>query len=60
MLRALVDIGLSYSYLLEAEKSWHIYAKEDEAAARQAFEEEGFPDMQFTEGHRYVGCYIVI
>ena len=58
VLRALVDLGPSYGYFPEPEKSWHVCAKEDEAAARQAFEEEGFPDIHYTEGYRYVGGYV--
>ena len=58
LLRDLVDLGPSYGYFPESEKIWHVCRKEDEAAYRQAFKEEGFPDMQLTEEHQYVGGYI--
>jgi hypothetical protein len=58
LLRLLVEEGPAAGYFPEPEKSWHICRKEDMPAARQAFEEEGFPDMQFSEGRRYVGGHV--
>jgi hypothetical protein len=55
--KQLIAKGPSVGYFPEPEKSWHICPKEEEDAARAAFEEAGIP-VNFCRGKRYVGGFV--
>ena len=55
--KQLIAKGPSVGYFPEPEKSWHICPKEQEDAARAAFEEAGVP-VNFCRGKRYVGGFV--
>ena len=55
--RLLMEKGLSVGYFPDPSKSYHICPKEQEAAAREAFEEAGI-QVNLCLGKRYVGRFV--
>ena len=49
--------GRKYGYFVEPAKSWYVCKEEDEAKARQVFEDAGL-DIKFSRGQRYLGGFI--
>ena len=55
--RLLMEKGPSVGYFPKPSKSYHIRPKEQEVAAREAFEEAGI-EVNFCRGKRYVGGFV--
>jgi hypothetical protein len=51
-------VGPHFGYHPEPEKLHYICPLADEAAARAAFEAEGYTKVSFCRGHRYVGGFV--
>ena len=57
-LRFLMEKGPVYGYHPEPEKGFYICKEEDEPVARRDFEREGFYNINFVRGRRYLGGFL--